>query len=213
MQMFKKLFVPRLNSLSFTDWVNRVNDSLINSYSEVEASKREDSFENVLDVFKRRSFDLLNAIDGIELFVDIYGVFLYNDYSDKKVYVLSFDKNGRFTNLPTEPRFTSVTVRKHLVSVLTKEYEHYFSKLADRHARLTSEIKETEELMVLVERKISKIGVRDTAQATEPKNFDTLETFVERSSVSHTPDVGVSVELKKPAAKKKSPTKKKTSKK
>ena len=204
MQILSKLFAPRLNSLSFTDWVNRINDTLTNSYAEVEKSSREDTFENVLEAFKKNSANLLNGIDGVDVFVDIYGVFLYNEFSDKKVYVLSFDKNGRFTNLPTEASFTRITAKKHLTGILTREYRHHLSKLESRESRLKAELSEVSELKKLIEKKISKVGVKSDEESG-PYKFDTLETFIERNT---TPNTGTASVVLKPAASRKSPAKK-----
>lgn len=212
MQMLKRLFAPKLNSLSFTDWVNRINDALTNSYEEVRKSDKEDTFENVLEAFKKNSFNLLNGIDGVDVFVDIYGVFLYNEFSDKKVYLLSFNKDGRFANLPTDESFTRVTAKKHLSKILVEEYNHQLRKLSNTQARLASEMKEAKELTMVITNRIMRVGVK-TAELSGPHKFDTLESYFERSTKGQTPEAGVGSEkvvkvVLKPVAKKKAPAKK-----
>jgi hypothetical protein len=212
MQIFKNLFVPRLNNVSFTDWVNRVSDVLKTSYLEVEESNKEDSFENVLEAFKENSSNLLRGIDGVEIFVDIYGVFLFNEYSDKKIYVLSFDKNGHFSGLPTDHKFTRVTAKKHLSEILIKDYKHTLSKIVSKEIRLNGELSDLSEEKILIERKISKVGVK-TQEESGPYKFDNLESFLERNN-SQTPAVGVGApadKKSKPAAKKTTSTSKKKS--
>jgi hypothetical protein len=213
--MFKFFKAPKLEGLSFLDWVNRVVITLRDSKSEVERSNKEDTFENILSVFAVKGHDLLNGFSTVKLHVNKHGIFALNKYTKEEVYVLNFNTKGKIAGLPIDQDFARVGANNHILKLLVSSYDHRLAKLESQRKRL-------EEELYQVERgKLEVMGYLDllSGKIVEEKPGVLVE-FDKNNSLTVTPnndktfkEVKKAVEsLNKAAVKKVSTTKKKTSK-
>lgn len=127
-----------LSEVTFYDWVSRLTAALEESFVEVSKSNKEDSFENVIRVFRTRTRSTLAMISGIEVRVDVRGVYTVNEFTKERIYLITFC-DGRVLELPLEEELKQVGCREYVVGLLTDTYHHHLAKLEDQEARLTRE--------------------------------------------------------------------------
>jgi vacuolar-type H+-ATPase subunit I/STV1 len=127
-----------LSEVTFYDWVSRLTAALEESFIEVSKSNKEDSFENVIRVFRTRTRSTLSMISGIEVRVDVNGVYTVNDFTREKMYLVTFC-NGKVLELPLDEELKQVGCREYIVNLLTDTYHHHLAKLEDQEARLIRE--------------------------------------------------------------------------
>jgi hypothetical protein len=136
--LFKKKVIAKV---SYYDWVSRLNSSLKDSIQHVYLSDKEDSFENIVRVFRSKTRSTLSLVKKAEVKVDVHGVYVLNHFNSDKIYLLSFC-NNEIVNLPTDESLTHIGCEEHIVNVLEETYSHHISKLKDQQRRLEKELQE-----------------------------------------------------------------------
>jgi hypothetical protein len=136
--LFKKKVISKV---SYYDWVSRLNSSLKDSVQHVYLSDREDSFENIVRVFRSKTKSTLSLIKKADVKVDIHGVYVLNHFNNDKIYLLSFC-NNKITNVPTDESLTHIGCEEYIVNVLEETYTHHIAKLKDQQRRLEKELQE-----------------------------------------------------------------------
>jgi hypothetical protein len=137
-----------VSQVSFYDWVARLSSALDASVQAVQDSTKEDTFENVIRVFRTKTRDTLALITGIEVRVDVKGVYTLNGFTNEKIYLLSFC-NGVIIEEHSDESLKKVSARDFIVELLLQKYNHHLAKLNDQEARL---IREQKEVMIKKEK-------------------------------------------------------------
>lgn len=127
-----------VSEVTFYDWVSRLTAALDESFVEVDKSNRENSFENVIRVFRTKTKGTLALISGIDVRVDTKGVYTTNDFTKDRIYLVSFC-NGKVVELPLDESLKDVGCREYIVDLLRSTYFHHLAKLEDQEARLIRE--------------------------------------------------------------------------
>jgi hypothetical protein len=142
---FKKKANP---NVSFYDFVTRLNASLDESVVAVNESRKENTFENVIRVFRTKTRSTLDLVSGIEVKVDIHGVYTINQFTNERIYLVTFC-NGKIVEIPLDESLKSIDVREYVVNLLVSHYSHLLAKLEDQENRL---IREQRDVMTKKER-------------------------------------------------------------
>jgi hypothetical protein len=156
-----------LTVVSFYDWVARLSSALEDSIIQVNLSEKEDSFENVIRVFRTKTRNVLSLISGVEVKVDIRGVYILDEFTHEKIYILSFC-NGKILELPLDESLTLVSCQDYVVGTLKGKYNHYIAKLEDQKKRLQresldaeSKIERLKSYLEVFEPLVKKVALQD----------------------------------------------------
>jgi hypothetical protein len=206
--MFFKLFrAPRLDGLSFLDWANRVVITLRDSKAEVEESKMEDTFDNILEVFRVKSYQLLSSFQNIPLHVDKHGIYAINRQTEEKVYVLQFNTHGKVMGLPLNNDFSKVSAHNHISGLLIQSYKHRLGKFHNQQERLEEELKDVLNNINSLNSHLVRLSVKEQTR-TEIKEYLEKGQLTESDGTIHKLGL-VENRLKLVPVKKKKTTKKK----
>jgi hypothetical protein len=137
--MFKFFKKPKLTSLSFYDWANRAAVLLEESVAEVANSEVEDTIENVLKVFYKKAYSLLNDVEGLVMHVNPRGIYVVNQFNKNEIYILNINSTWEI-KVPLHSDFENVSIYNHVAGLLTDSYRTILSKLQNKKSRLTDEI-------------------------------------------------------------------------
>lgn len=154
-----------LSEVTFYDWVSRLVSALDESFEEVRKSRREDTFENVIRVFRTRTRSTLSMISGIEVKVDVRGVYTVNEFTNERIYLVTFC-NGQVVELPLDENLKNVGCREYIIDLLSSTYLHHLAKLEDQEARLAREQRE----VIKKKARIADLEVKLLARQEEKDN-------------------------------------------
>jgi hypothetical protein len=146
---FKK---PKTGKLSFLDWSNRAFMLFKESTEEIKLSGEEDTVENIIKLFTKKSEDLLRGIEKIKLDIDTKGIYFSKLFSKEKVYVFEFDSNGRVAK-----KYEGISAIQHISSLAHLTLVNDLEKLNSKRNRLKQEIAQVENLIDTVEFTISRL--------------------------------------------------------
>jgi hypothetical protein len=175
--MFEFLFSPKVDTLSFFDWTQRVLVTLNEARKEVEKSTAEDTPANVLKVFQKRVQPLVSmALTGIGMKVDGSGVYVDDRFSGKKIHLFVTDSDMNAVGLPVNESFTRVSLKKYVGRLLTEVYTHHLAKTGNRISRLKHELLKAESDAYFVNRLLE--SVESGKNGTEEDAPPAMEPFI-----------------------------------
>jgi hypothetical protein len=207
--MFFKLFrAPKLDGLSFLDWTNRIVITLRDSKAEVEASKSEDTFDNVLKVFRVKAYDLLRSFNGIPLQVNEHGIFSLNKFTLEEVYILKFNTYNKVAGLPVSQDLSRISAYNHVSGLMLESYKHRLGKLHSTQQRLEHELGQVLDSVNNVNNHLLSLSIKSKTRS-EINEYKEKNQFTDSEGVIHKLAVREGRLTLKPV-KKKSKKKKKT---
>jgi hypothetical protein len=150
---FKK---SKTGKLSFLDWNNRAYMIFKDSKEEIRLSSEEDTIENVIRLFTKKSEDLINGIQDIKLNIDTAGIYFSKLFTKEKVYVFEFKSEGRIAK-----KYENVSAIQHISSLAHATLTNDLEKLQSKKSRLESEINQVKNLINTVEHTINRLVGED----------------------------------------------------
>jgi hypothetical protein len=165
-----------LSEVTFYDWVSRLAAALEESFIEVSKSDKEDSFENVIRVFRTRTRDTLAMISSVEVRVDVRGVYIINEFTKERIYLVTFC-NGKILELPLDEELKQIECRDYIADLLNDTYNHHLAKLEDQEARLIREQKDVVKKKARIANLLTPLNLHDKvskpAKTEEPETYET----------------------------------------
>jgi hypothetical protein len=164
-----------LSEVTFYDWVSRLAAALEESFIEVSKSDKEDSFENVIRVFRTRTRNTLAIVSSVEVRVDVRGVYIINEFTKERIYLVTFC-NGKILELPLDEELKQIECRDYIADLLNDTYNHHLAKLEDQEARLIREQKDVAKKKARIADLLTPLHLHD--KVSEPSKTEEPETYI-----------------------------------